>query len=118
MQDSGSLVFRAPHLTGDREPYSRFGYAMANLGDINGDGLEGKDTEHLTECALTLPPSLPPSLPDVAISAPYGTGPGKVFIYTGSLSTIISQSPAQVCPVYTQVHENQFLYLSISLYVD
>lgn len=43
MQDSGSLVFRAPHLTGDREPYSRFGYAMANLGDINGDGLEGKD---------------------------------------------------------------------------
>ena len=23
-------------------PYARFGYAMANLGDINGDGLHGE----------------------------------------------------------------------------
>ena len=23
-------------------PYSRFGYAMANLGDINGDGFDGQ----------------------------------------------------------------------------
>ena len=83
LQNSGSLVFRAPHLTGDREPYSRFGYAMANLGDINGDGLEGiflrryNTSEHLAKCAMnratcisssctyflfsSIPPSLPPS---------------------------------------------------------
>ena len=24
------------------EPYSRFGYAMANMGDINGDGYDGE----------------------------------------------------------------------------
>ena len=28
-------------LTGELEPYSRFGYAMASLGDTNGDGLDG-----------------------------------------------------------------------------
>ena len=28
-----------------RTRYSRFGYAMANLGDINGDGLDGTAIE-------------------------------------------------------------------------
>ena len=29
-----------------RSRYSRFGYAMANLGDINGDGFDGNACMH------------------------------------------------------------------------
>ena len=34
---------------------------------------------------------------DVAISAPFGEGTGRVFIYHGSQSEILSSTPAQVC---------------------
>ena len=37
---------------------------------------------------------------DVAISAPFGDGPGRVFIYHGSSTEILSSTPAQV---YEQV---------------
>jgi hypothetical protein len=43
------------------------------LGDINGDGLA-----------------------DIAISAPFGVGSGKVYIYFGSTTDIISNEPVQV----------------------
>ncbi|XP_064401284.1 integrin alpha-PS1-like [Halichondria panicea] len=51
---------------------SRFGYAMANLGDINGDGFD-----------------------DIAVSAPFGSGSGSVFIYYSSATNTISPLPAQ-----------------------
>ena len=34
---------------------------------------------------------------DVAIGAPFGSGPGTVYIYHGSNTRIISSSPQQVC---------------------
>ena len=37
---------------------------------------------------------LPPS--DVAISAPFASGGGKVFIYNGAATTTISSTPSQV----------------------
>ena len=40
-------------LFGNGDSYGRFGYAMANLGDINGDGLEGVCiVEMYSRCAL------------------------------------------------------------------
>lgn len=60
-------------LTGNSESYGRFGYAMANMGDITGDGLE-----------------------DIAISAPFGDGSGTVFIYRGTASSFILNTPAQI----------------------
>ena len=37
-----------------------------------------------------------PIFTDVAISAPFGKGSGKVFIYFGSQSDYISSNPQQV----------------------
>lgn len=76
-------------LSGESEEYVRFGHAIVNLGDINGDGLEGKGNHF----PLT---SSDPIFTDVAISAPFGKGSGKVFIYLGSKSDFISSNPQQV----------------------
>lgn len=57
------------------EAYSRFGHAMASLGDISGDGFD-----------------------DVAISAPFSDGGGKVYIYHSSASSSqrINPIPQQI----------------------
>eukprot|EP00731_Ephydatia_muelleri_P004035 Em0002g211a len=70
--NAGSLQF-VKQLFGNSENYGRFGHAMTNLGDINGDGLD-----------------------DVAISAPFASGGGKVFIYNGVVATTISSTHSQV----------------------
>lgn len=57
-------------LTG--KPESRFGFAIANAGDVNNDGVE-----------------------DVAIGAPYD-GRGKVFLHLGSVQEGLSSKPSQV----------------------
>ncbi|KAI6658508.1 Integrin alpha [Oopsacas minuta] len=53
-------------------PYSRFGTAIADLGDLNKDGY-----------------------PEIAISAPYGNQSGSVFIYSGTPQGILSSQPIQ-----------------------
>ncbi|KAI6658509.1 Integrin alpha [Oopsacas minuta] len=53
-------------------PYSRFGTAIADLGDLNNDGY-----------------------PEIAISAPYGNQAGSVFIYSGTPQGILSSQPIQ-----------------------
>nr|CAA65943.1 integrin [Geodia cydonium] len=53
--------------------YSRFGHAMASLGDITGDGFD-----------------------DVAVSAPFGAEQGTVYIYHSSASQFLTPTPQQV----------------------
>lgn len=69
---AGSLQY-VTQLFGDGVSYGRFGHAMVNLGDINADGFA-----------------------DVAISAPFSSDGGKVYIYNGQSTSTISSVPAQV----------------------
>jgi len=76
-------------------PLGRFGHAMAKLGDINGDELEGHCSKHY--CLFPQFSSFP--LVDVAISAPFGEQSGTVYIYVGANddnNVLFQQAPVQV----------------------
>lgn len=85
--------------------YSRFGYAMANIGDINGDMMEGiaRCTRAVTAKSY-LTRLLLSSYVDVAISAPFADAslpmdmrnPGIVYIHHGDASRVINPVPQQV----------------------
>lgn len=68
--EAGKSVIPAGKLTG--KPESRFGFALANCGDLNHDKFE-----------------------DLAVGAPYDSKGGKVYIYLGSAAGLKS-TPSQV----------------------
>ena len=85
---------------------------MANLGDINGDGFDGK--MHLLASIILLLKNLGLDknayylsllILDVAISAPFSeTGssePGTVYIYHSTPTLLLSNEPQQVCEYST-----------------
>lgn len=61
----GSFMENKIVLVGDNIPGSRFGTTVANIGDLNQDGID-----------------------DIAIGAPYENGCGAVYIYYGNLISI------------------------------
>lgn len=69
------------------QDYTRFGHSITNLGDINGDGLDGGLISVFTLFQI----SGTFNTIDVAIGAPFGTGSGKVFVYHGSVADTITQ---------------------------
>ena len=77
--------------------FSRFGYAMANLGDINGDGWDGMTLSFVWQCVDMF------FIIDVAISAPFtetnSNEPGTVFIYHSTPNTLLSNEPQQVSDI-------------------
>ncbi|XP_077555289.1 integrin alpha-PS2-like [Haemaphysalis longicornis] len=60
-RSSGMEVYASGHVDGQRAKAARFGTAMANVGDLNIDGIQ-----------------------DVAVGAPYENDVGAVYIYHGS----------------------------------
>lgn len=90
--------------------YARFGYAMANLGDINGDSFHGEGTSRLFATAFVFSIMVTRVFltlflhTDVAISAPFGAGEsGTVFIYRGSVQNTLNTNPVQVSHSYLLV---------------
>ena len=88
--------------------YSRFGYAMANLGDINGDGWDGMTSSFVWQCVDMF------FVIDVAISAPFtetnSNEPGTVFIYHSTPNLLLSNEPQQVGDI---LFLNQWVYMMI-----
>ncbi|XP_077552943.1 integrin alpha-9-like [Haemaphysalis longicornis] len=60
-RSNGVVIYASGHMDGHRATAARFGTAMANVGDLNMDGIQ-----------------------DVAVGAPYENDVGAVYIYHGS----------------------------------
>ena len=73
------------------QDYTRFGHSITNLGDINGDGLDGRLINAWLLYSHCFKSVVLFNTIDVAIGAPFGIGSGKVFVYHGSVADTITQ---------------------------